>query len=120
MAQLLRDFGGVDAREEHVCTAAQKPGDIVQTPDGYFGVVMGSKDYVIGERAPITTDALVAVDSASATTITVGAAVFFNTTTRLAVASGVHPGIGGAARAKLNGELFVNVRLNRLRLPNGT
>lgn len=120
MASLVKDLGGVDGREEFVCAAVQKPGDIVRLPDGSFGYVMGSKDYAIGEKAPVTTDAIVDVQSASATTVSVGAAVFYNTSTNLAVASGNHPGIGGAMKAKVDGELFVRVRLNRLKLANGS
>jgi predicted RecA/RadA family phage recombinase len=120
MSLLIKDLGGVDAREEYVCLAETLPGAIVQTTDGLLGYVMGSRAYATGEKAPITTDALVSLDSASATTFSAGGSVYWNMSTKLAVASGAHPHAGGAIKAKTSGQLLVDVRLNKLKLAAGS
>lgn len=115
---LVRDLQGMGNHEEFVCTAITRPGDLVQTTDGLIGYVMGVRDYAIGETVPVVTDAIVDVDSASATTFAVGATVYYNLTTKLAVASGAtQPGLGAAVIAKTNGQTKVRVRLNRLKIP---
>jgi hypothetical protein len=118
--ELIKDYGGIDGREEHVCTAETKPGDLVVTSTGRFGLVLGHKTFETGEVCPVTTDALIDVDSASATTVSAAAAVFYNTTTKLAVTSGAHPGLGLAARAKTSGQLKMRVRINKANLAAGT
>ena len=118
MHDLVRDLSGIDGREEFVCTAVTKPGDLVQTPDGLIAYVMGTRDYAVGETVSITTDAIVDVDSASATTFAVGATAYYDLATKLAVASGAtKPGLGAVCVAKTSGQTKVRVRLNRTRIP---
>jgi hypothetical protein len=59
----------------------------------------------------ISTDALVLVDSASATTFAAGAAVQWNSSTKLAVTAGGTQ-MGKAEKAKVANETSVLVRLN--------
>ena len=112
--ELVRDLGGFSGREEHTAAAAGLTGDIVFTGSGKSAYVCYTSDYAAGERVAITTDALVRVDSASATTFAAGADVNYNTTTKLAVASGTAgtSKIGKAEIAKVANELSVLVRLN--------
>lgn len=113
MHSLIRNLAGVEGNETYVCVGATKANDLVALPDGSVGFVLGNRDYVAGEEVAVTTDALVSVDSASATTFAVGATVRFDTGTKLAVSAG-GIGLGDAIEAKVNGQTKVKVRLNKL------
>jgi predicted RecA/RadA family phage recombinase len=115
MNNLVRDLGGMAGRQEFTATVAGKTGDIVFTGSGQAGYVCDTADHAIGDSVAITTDALVEVDAAGATTFAVGATVNYNTTTKLAVASGTAgtSAIGKAERAKVADEITVLVRFNR-------
>jgi hypothetical protein len=112
--ELVRDLGGFSGREEFTATVAGKTGDIVFTGSGKAAIVCDTADYAIGERVAVSTDALVLVDSASATTFAAGATVNWDATNKLAVASGTAgtTAMGKAEKAKVANELSVLVRLN--------
>lgn len=114
MNEIVRDLGGADEREELVLAANAPQADLVFTPDGRAAIVMLPRAALNGETVPVTTNALVRLDSASATTFAVGAAVGFNTTTKLAVAGATagSRACGHAYAAKTSGQLSVLVRLN--------
>jgi predicted RecA/RadA family phage recombinase len=114
MNNLIRDLGGFPGREEFTAIAAGRTGDIVFTGSGKAGLVCDTADYAIGESVAITTDALVEIDSASATTFAVGATVNYDAANKLAVASGTAgtSAIGKAQRAKIANEVVVLIRLN--------
>lgn len=109
--EVVRDLGGLDGREEFTAAAAGRNGDIVFTGSGKAGIVCEPATYVIGQRVAISTDALVLVDSAAATTFAAGATVQWNAGTKLAVTAG-GTNMGKAERAKVANETSVLVRLN--------
>lgn len=109
--EIVRDLGGLDGREEFTAAAAGRNGDIVFTGSGKAGIVCEPSTYVIGQRVAISTDALVLVDSAAATTFAAGATVQWNAGTKLAVTAG-GTNMGKAERAKVANETSVLVRLN--------
>lgn len=113
--ELVRDLGGFAGREEYTAAANGTNGDIVYTGSGRAALVCDTGDFLAGESVPVTTDALVRVDSAAATTFAAGAVVNYNTTTKLAVASGTAgtSAIGRAEVAKVANETSVLVRLNQ-------
>jgi predicted RecA/RadA family phage recombinase len=114
MNEVVRDLGGYASREEYTCTGATKTGDIFLTGSGKACIVCDTADSVSGDKVAVATDALVLVDSASATTFAAAAAVSYDPTTKLAVASGTGGSIaiGKAEKAKVANELSVLVRLN--------
>ena len=120
MTNVFREYGGIDGRVEHTMAAAGRSGSIVQLTTGELGVVMSVGDFVAGDVVAVATDIEGDIASASATTFAVGAAVFYNLSTGLVVASGVHPGLGRAVRAKTNGQTSARIRMNRTVLPAGT
>lgn len=109
--EVIRDLGGLDGREEFTAAAAGRNGDIVFTGSGKAGIVCEPSTYVIGQRVAISTDALVLVDSAAATTFAAGATVQWNAGTKLAVTAG-GTNMGKAEKAKVANETSVLVRLN--------
>lgn len=109
--EVIRDLGGLDGREEFTAAAAGRNGDIVFTGSGKAGIVCEPSTYVIGQRVAISTDALVLVDSAAATTFAAGATVQWNAGTKLAVTAG-GTNMGKAEKAKVANETAVLVRLN--------
>ncbi len=110
---LVRNLAGMEGNEEVTLAAAAVPGDIVFTGDGKAAVVLGTRDYASGETVAVSTNAIVDVDCGSATTFAIKATVYWNTSTKLAVAAGAtQPHLGAAVRAKLNGETKARVRLN--------
>jgi predicted RecA/RadA family phage recombinase len=116
MNQLVRDLGGDVGHEDFTLAATLVPGDIVFTGDGKAGVINSSKGGVSGDIVSIITNAIVKVDSASGTTFAVGAKVYFDTATKLAVAAGAtKPFLGTAIVAKISGQLQVMVRLNAVK-----
>jgi predicted RecA/RadA family phage recombinase len=115
-----REYGGQDGRIEHVMAASGRSGDVVQLTTGELGVIMSVGDFVTGDTVMVATDIEADFACATGTTFSAGANVFYNLTTRLVVASGVHPGMGEAVRAKTSGQLIARVRLNRIALPAGT
>ena len=120
MLAIQREYGGIDGRIEHVMAAAGKSGDVVQLTTGELGVIMSVGDFVTGDTVMVATDIEGEFSCATGTTFAVGAAVFYNLTTKLVVASGVHPGMGRAVRAKTSGQLTARIRLNRTVLAAGT
>lgn len=116
MNALVRNLAGIEGNEEVTLSAAAVPGDIVYTGDSQAAVILSTKDLASGDKVAVSTDAIVDVDSASATTFAVGAKVYFDTATKLAVASGsTKPYLGLAVVAKTNGQTKVRVRLNALK-----
>ena len=109
--EVIRDLGGLDGREEFTAAAAGRNGDIVFTGSGKAGIVCEPSTYVVGQRVAISTDALVLVDSAAATTFAAGATVQWNAGTKLAVTAG-GTNMGKAEKAKVANETSVLVRLN--------
>jgi predicted RecA/RadA family phage recombinase len=108
-AQLIIDTGAV----RWVATAAHTGGQIVAVPDGRTGVMKGLKASAIGDTVEAYTANLFEVASASGTTFAVGAPVYFDETTRLAVAVvGSNLYLGPAVKAKVSGELVVLIDLN--------
>jgi predicted RecA/RadA family phage recombinase len=114
MNEIIRDLKGVEGREEVTLAAVAPICDIVFTPDGRAAICATNKPGAVGDIVPVCTDAIVSLDSASATTFTVGAAVGWNSTTKLAVAGATagSRAVGFAYRAKTSGQLNVLVRLN--------
>ncbi len=98
--------------ENHVAAAAAaySSGDIAQI-GGLAGVFEGLSGAAIGDPANFRTKGVFEVACASATTFTEGAAVQWNDTTNLAVASGDFA-LGKAAKAKASGETTVWVTFN--------
>lgn len=120
MQAIFREYGGIDGRIEHTMVGTGRSGTVVQLTTGELGVIMSVGDFVAGDVVMVATDIEAEFASASATTFAVGAAVFYNLAAQLVVASGVHPGMGRAVRAKLNGQTTARIRLNRTVLPAGT
>lgn len=120
MLAIFREYGGIDGRVEHTLGAAARSGDVVQLSTGELGVIMSVGDFVSGDVVMCATDIEADFACASGTTFSAGANVFYNLSTRLVVASGVHPGMGEAVLAKTNGQTRARVRLNRVALPAGT
>jgi predicted RecA/RadA family phage recombinase len=110
-ARLMYGGGG----EIHLTAAAVlQPGDIVLGA-GHAAVVSGCAAIAIGDRFAAYTKGVFEVDSASATTFTVGAEVEWDDTTNLAVAAaGGTFDLGRAAKAKIATELKVWVNLNEV------
>jgi len=80
--------------------------------DGHSaGVVSGSSPIYGGQRFTVLTKGVYEVASATGTTFSKGAAVEFNDSTNLAVASGDFA-LGGAVDAKVSGQLKAVVNLN--------
>lgn len=102
--------------EEVTLGAAAIPGDVVQTSDGLAAIVQGVGPYASGDKAPVITNAIVRVPSASATTISVSARVGWDATNKLAVSTTGDYALGGAYVAKTNGQTSVLCRLNQLKL----
>lgn len=114
--ETFRELGGNDGREEFTLTATALPGDIVYTGDGLAAVTKHSHNGIATDSVPVATDELVLLDSASATTFTARAAVWWNPSTKLAVAegtTGARPA-GLCVFAKTNGQVTVLVRLNAI------
>lgn len=114
MNEVVRDLGGYSGREEYTATGATKTGDIFLMGSGKAAIVCDTGDSVSGDRVAVATEALILVDAASATTFAAAAAVSYDPTNKLAVASGTGGSIaiGKAEKAKVNGETSVLVRLN--------
>lgn len=115
MHALVRNLGGVEGNETFICTGDTRANDLVVLPSGIVGFVLGNRDYVAGEEVAVTTDAIIDVDSASATTISAGATARFDTSTKLAITSG-GVGLGEAELAKTSGQTKMRVRLNKLNI----
>jgi predicted RecA/RadA family phage recombinase len=100
--------------DEEIVTAPSggyASGEIVQAPSGRAGYVNSLNAVPEGEKCTIKTTGRVKVPSASATTFALAAAVQWNNTTNLAVASGDFL-LGPASKAKINGDTVVEVILN--------
>lgn len=112
--EIVRDLGGDSAHEEVTLSAATVGSEIVFTGDGKAGVIISTKDNASGDTVAVSTEALVWVVAASATTFAAGEVVALNTSTKLAVTDGSSGSrrIGLAVTAKTNGQTFVLVRLN--------
>ena len=78
-------------------------------------MVFGNTAFAIGDKVSVGTDLIVDITSASATTFAAGATVNFNTSTKLAVATG-GVGAGVAMAAKIDGQTVVRTRLNRIKV----
>lgn len=120
MNETLRELGTNEGRQEFTLTAAAVPGEIVFLGDGSAAACMHSNDAAIGATVPVATDIVLSLDSASGTTFARGGAVWWNSTTKLAVpegTSGARP-VGYAAAAKTSGQLSVLTTLNGQR-PTG-
>jgi hypothetical protein len=89
-------------------------GDIYQCADGLIGVVQGMKPYVTGDLITLRLVDAYDVPCATGTPFADGADVFWNSTTKLAVASPVSPGfyLGTARGAKANGAAVVRTLIN--------
>lgn len=94
-----------------IATAALTPGQVITLADGRAAVVMGNGPIAIGDAYTACTEGTFEVNAASGTTFADGAAVQFNDTTKLAVASGDFA-VGKAVGAKSSGSTFVLVALN--------
>lgn len=114
MNEIVRDLKGHEGREEITATAAGVQADLYFTPDGRAAISCKPGPVLNGELIPVTTDALVLLDSASATTFAVGVEVGWNSTTKLAVAAATagSRACGRVVRAKTAGQTTVLVRLN--------
>lgn len=114
MNEIVRDLKGIEGREELVAPALGPQADLVFTPDGRAAISCKPGPFAANESIPVSTDCLVLLDSASATTFAVGAEVGWNSTTKLAVAAATvgSRACGRAYRAKTSGQLSVLVRLN--------
>lgn len=114
---ILVRSGSIEAKRDTVLAAAAKAGDLIQLPDGMFGIVMGNTDFASGARVSVDMDAEVDIESASGTTFSAGATANFNTSTKLAVTTGGVGGVGVVVAPKVSGQLYVRVRLNRIKVP---
>jgi len=105
--------GVFDEEQVTVPSGGYNPGDIVQAPSGRAGVVQGQRPLEEGEPATLKTTGKFSVDAASATTFTAGVIVEWDNTGKLAVANAAGDfDIGIAAKAKIAGELKVEILLN--------
>ena len=110
-------------RQEHheinvnSAAAAYNPGDLVLNciGDGRVGVVAGLEAVAIGDPVTFYVTGQYDVAAATGLTFAAGAAVFWDDTNHTAktTATGGYQYIGRAVRAKVSGELFVRVELNR-------
>lgn len=110
-------------RQEHhevnvnSAAAAYNPGDIVLNciGDGRVGIVAGLEAVASGDPVTFYVTGQYDVNCASGTTFSAGDAVFWDDTNNVAktTATGGYQYIGRAVRAKVSGELFVRVELNR-------
>lgn len=114
MNEIVRDLKGHEGREEVTLTASANQADLVFTPDGRAAICCKPGAAANGETVPVSTDCLVRLDSASATTFAVGVEVGWNSTTKLAVAAATagSRACGRAYAAKTSGQTSVLVRLN--------
>lgn len=108
MAEAIYRYPGDEIH--FVAAAAYDSGDIVQK-GGLAGVIEGLSGVAIGDAAVARTKGVVEVACASATTFSEGAAVQWDNTNKLAVATGDFA-LGKAAKAKTNGQTTVWVILN--------
>jgi hypothetical protein len=114
MNETIRDLGGPSAREEVTLTASAKTGDIVFTGDGRAAIIYDCGDLVSGDTPATSTNALVKLDSASATLFSVGQDVFWDVTNKVAVVAQTAASrlVGRCVVAKTNGQTSVLTRLN--------
>lgn len=90
--------------------AAYSAGDVVSIA-GLAGVIEGLSNVASGDPATARVKGVFDVASASGTTFALGAAVQWDDTNNLAVATGDFA-LGKAAKAKVSGETTVRVILN--------
>lgn len=97
--------------------AAYNPGDIVLNciGDGRVGVVAGLEAVAIGDPVTFYVTGQYDINCASGTTFSAGDAVFWDDANNVAktTATGGYQLVGRAVRAKVSGELFVRVEINR-------
>jgi len=98
---------------DHTLAAAQKGGDIVQTADGYAGVVMGTGDYALGDVVRVKVKGIFDIASASATTFSAGVICEWDESDTVAVAQAAGDfDLGTVVAAKTSGQTTVRVSLN--------
>lgn len=98
---------------EVTLSAAQKGGDIVQTADGYAGVIQGVGDYASGDIVKVKVKGVFEVASASATTFSAGAICEWDDGATAAVANAAGDfDLGVVVKAKTSGQTTVLVSLN--------
>lgn len=95
-------------------TADHTPGQVVLTPEGLVGVIQGNDAQVLktGDLVTARVRGVVALASASGTTISVGAVVHWDDTANLAIAAAGDFIAGRAVKAKVSGETEVLCSLN--------
>lgn len=102
----------------NAAAAAYDPGEILQLPDGRAAVNIGQKAVAIGDAYGLQTSGIFNIASASATTFSAGAEVYWDSSASVAVgASNDLDGsadfyLGYAVAAKTSGQLTVQVDLN--------
>lgn len=95
---------------------ASTGGDVVQIA-GFAAIVKGNKAIAVGDPVTYQLKGVFDVDCATGTTFAIGAAVEWDNGTSLAVAAaGGDFDIGKAAKAKVAGELVVEVLFNEVAL----
>jgi hypothetical protein len=94
---------------------AGNPGDLVQRPQGWVGFIVGDQPLTSERVMTLKFDGVGRVPKASATTFVLGANVWFNIATGLAVTSQPTYGflIGTARAPAISGQTSVLVTLNR-------
>ena len=102
------------ATRQYTATADGKGGDLIQCADGLVGVVAGMKPYLNGDIITLRLVDAYDVPCASGTGFADGVDVYWNSSTKLAVATPPTPGffIGPARGAKASGATAVRVLLN--------
>lgn len=103
-----------DGRFPYPAAAAYVPGDIMVRPDGSLAVLDGLEGVASGQLFSPTPlkDKIVEVDSASGSTFSVGASVYWDASAKLATAtSSGNTLMGKAIRAKTSGQLVVIVNV---------
>lgn len=118
MALLATDIVTNGDLEVHICTAAQSPGDIVQTRDGFAAVVVGvnpgKAQWAIGDAVSVSTDAFVTLPKGAGTTIADGVRANWDSTAKLVVSTAGNYGLGAAVQTLTTTK--IRVRLNKLKL----
>jgi len=99
----------------HTLGAAQKGGDIVETADGYAGIVLGTGDYANGDIVRVAVKGIYEIASASATTFSAGDLAGWDDSAGVALAQSSGDSdfdLGTVVKAKTNGQLTVWVSIN--------
>lgn len=102
-----------DGDYSYVAGADFNPGDIVTRPDGTLAIVDGVEVVKSGQMfapKPLKPCSIVRFDSGSSSTFAVGDTVYWDASGKVATAtSSGNTNVGKAIRAKVSGQLFVEV-----------